>query len=602
MPAAPLAVEMGYNAPMSFLPLRTIFWASLGLALLVGAVLAGCSLASSPSAGGGASPNTPVAMEVPSPTSAPPTATPLPRGGTLTIGLAADLPDLRPWQPRSRGEEQITSLLYSGLVRLDNTLRPVPDLAERWDTTPDGRTITFTLRSGLTWHDGAPLDSSDVLFTLEQLRTLPVTSTALLADLRTIEAVTTPTSGTIVLQLNGRYAPLLAALAVPILPRHLLAGHDIGSLNFWDVPVGSGPFTLGERQPGQAIILVRFDGFYRGAPLLDRVAFVLAADPDAALKALADGQLLLAELPWSLQASAAAAPSLQLGGYPENGYYFLGFNLREGHPFADLSLRQALAKAVDVPRLVEAATKGQGIPIASSALPGSWADLTPPPVAAADLDGARAILDAAGWTLPAGATIRQHEGVTLTATLFVRGDDERRVVAARRIAEAAASVGIQITVDPADFATVLLAKYATPYSFDLLLGSWSNGMGDPTFADSAYYDPDDFALFHSSQLNQGQADSRATRNFVGFADSAFDNQAQAARQLYNQDERVAAISQTQARVAEMRPYLFLWDDRMPVALSAAVTTLDGPVDLSSPRYIWNIERWYLAPYAPGAGV
>jgi peptide/nickel transport system substrate-binding protein len=380
---------------------------------------------------------------------------------------------------------------------------------------------------------------------------------------------------------------------VPILPRHLLAGRAINGLNFWDMPVGSGPFKLEQRQPGKAIILARFDGFYRGPPLLDRVAFVLAPSPDLALKALGSGQLLLAELPWSLQGSAAATPGLQLGGYPENGYYFLGFNLRAGHPFADLSLRQALAKAVDVPRLVEAATKGQGIPITSSALPGSWADLAPPPPAAADLDGARALLDAAGWTLPAGATIRQREGITLTATLFVRGDDERRVAAARRIADAAASIGIQIAVEPADFATVLLAKYATPYSFDLLLGSWSNGMGDPAFADSAYYDPDDFALFHSSQLNQGQADSRATRNFVGFADSAYDNQAQAARQLYNQDERVAALSQTQARVAEQLPYLFLWDDRLPVALSATVTTLDGPVDLSSPRYLWNIERWHL---------
>ncbi len=573
---------------MSFLPTRTIFWVSLGLTLLVGVALAGCSFGPAPAAA------TPPPA-APSTTTAPPTATSLPRGGNLTIRLAEDLPDLRPWQPRSRGEEQVSGLLYSGLMRLDDKLRPVPDLAERWDTTPDGRTITFTLRGDLTWHDGAPLDSGDVLFTLEQLRTLPVTSTALLADLRTIEAVTTPTSSTIVLSLNGRYAPLLSALAVPILPRHILEGRDIGSLNFWDLPVGSGPFKLEERQPGQAIILSRFDGFSRGAPLLDRVAFVVAPDPGVALKALADRQLLLAELPWGLQASAAATPGLQLGAYAENGYYFLGFNLREGHPFADPALRQALAQAIDVPRLVEAATKGQGIPIASSALPGSWADLTPPPGAAADLDGARATLDAAGWALSPGATIRQRDGITLTAALFVRGDDERRVAAARRIADAAASVGIQIDVEPADFATVILAKYATPYSFDLLLGSWSNGMGDPAFADSAFYDPDDFALFHSSQLNQGQADTRATRNFVGFADSAYDNQAQAARQLYSPDERAAAISQTQARVAEQRPYIFLWDDRMPVALSDTVTTLDGPANLGSPRYLWNIDRWYLTP-------
>jgi peptide/nickel transport system substrate-binding protein len=580
---------MGYNAPMSFLPTRPIVWASLGLVLVVGVLLVGCARISGPAPADTTSESS-VGLR---PTAVPPTVTQLPRGGNLSIRLAADLPDLHPWQPRSRGEEQVIGLLYSGLMRLDDQLRPVPDLAERWDTTPDGRTITFTLRANLTWHDGTPLDSGDVLFTLERLRTLPVTSTALLADLRMIEAVTTPTSSTIVLQLSGRYAPLLSALAVPILPRHALEGRDIGSLNFWDVPIGSGPFRLEQRQPGQAIILTNFSGFARGAALLDRVTFLVAPDPAVALKALNEGQLLLAELPWASQSSAAAVSSLQLGAYPENGFYFLGFNLREGHLFAELAVRQALTKAINVPRLVESATNGQGIPIASSALPGSWADLTPPPASAADLDAARAILDAAGWTLPPNGTIRQRAGVPLAATLFVRGDDQRRVEAARRIAEAAASIGIQISLEPADFATLILSKYATPYSFDLLLGSWSNGMGDPDFVDSSYYDPDDFALFHSSQLNQGEADKRATRNFVGFADSAYDNQAQAARQLYNQDERIAAIRQTQARVAEQLPYLFLWDDRMPVALSKSVATADGPVNLSSPRYLWNIERWYL---------
>jgi len=571
---------------MSLLPIRRLFWASLLAALATLALLAGCAAA------GGPAPTEATATLEPTP---PPSPTALPRGGNLTVRLAADVPELRPWQPRSRGEEQIIGLLYSGLMRLDDRLRPVPDLAERWETTPDGRTLTFTLRSGLTWHDGAPLDAGDVLFTLERLRSLPLTSTALLADLRYVSAATAPTSTTVVLTLTSRFAPLLPALAVPILPAHALADRDIATLNFWDVPIGSGPFRLAERDPGQAVVLERFADFHRGAPLLDRVALVVAPDPAVARAALADGQLLLAELPWSERVAAAATPGVVLGAYPENGYYFLGFNLREGRPFADQRLRRALALAIDLPRLVEATTDGQGIAISASALPGSWADLTPAPAAGADLAAARALLDEAGWTLPEGATIRQRDGTPLSATLYVRGDDPRRVAAARRIAEAAAAVGMQIEVQPADFATVILSRYAPPFDFDLLLGSWSNGAGDPDFADVMFYDPDDFALFHSSQLNQGETDERSTRNFVGFSDPAYDNQAQAARQLYNLDERSAAITQAQARVADALPYLFLWADRLPVALSSRVTTLDGPVELEAPLYLWNIERWYLTP-------
>jgi peptide/nickel transport system substrate-binding protein len=571
---------------MSFLPNRRLFWASVAAAAAILALLAGCDIAAGPRADATAAP--------PTATAAPPTATPLPRGGNLPVRLAADVPELRPWQPRTRGEEQLSGLLYSGLMRLDDRLRPVPDLAEGWEATPDGRTITFTLRSGLSWHDGDPLDAADVLFTLERMRALPVTTSALLADLRYIGGATAPATNTVVLTLTSRFAPIFAALALPVLPSHLLADRDVGRLNFWDAPVGSGPFKLAERRPGESVVLERFEGFHRGAPLLDRVAFVVAPDPAVAADALASGQLLLAELPWGAERERIAATAgITVGTHPENGFYFLGFNLREGRPFADERLRRALALAVDVPRLVEAATAGQGIPIGSSALPGSWADLTPAPAGPADLDGARALLDEAGWTLPEGATIRQRDGITLTARLYVRGDDERRLRAARQIAESAAAVGMQIEVVPADFNSVILARYAPPFDFDLLLGSWVNGAGDPNFADTAYYDPDDFALFHSSQLSQGDSDDRSTRNFVGFNDPAYDNQAQAARQLYTLDERSAAITQAQARVAAALPYLFLWADRIPTALSARVATLDGPASLDSPAYLWNIERWYL---------
>src|SRR6185503_16818227 len=105
---------------MSYLPTRRLLFLSAGLALLVLTFLAGCALDPPPP---------------PTPTPPPPTATPLPRGGNLTIRLAADPADLRPWQPRSRGEEQITALLYNGLTRLDAQLQPQPDLASAWDAS-----------------------------------------------------------------------------------------------------------------------------------------------------------------------------------------------------------------------------------------------------------------------------------------------------------------------------------------------------------------------------------------------------------------------------------------------------------------------------------
>ena len=507
--------------------------------------------------------------------------------------MAADVPELRPWQPRSRGEEQISSMLYSGLTRLDAQLQPQPDLASAWDASADGRLITFTLRTNVVWHDGRSLTADDVVYTLGALRELSPT-TALLDDMQRIAEVTAPATSTVVLSLTERYAPIFADLAVPILPKHLLIGKNIATLDFWETPVGSGPFQFGAREPGASVTLNANSRFYRGQPLLDRVAF-LVADAEVAAGALRDGRLLLAELPWSesLQISGTI-PGIRAGSYPENGYYFLAFNVRPNRPFADVRVRQALAEAVDLPQLVREVSGDQGIPILSSAAPGSWADFVRPTTATVDLDRARTLLDEAGWKLPEdGGTLRQQDGITLTARLFVRGDDARRVRAAELISAAARQIGMAIEVERADFDSVIVSKYAPPYDYELLLGSWSNGAGDPTFADYAFYDPDDLPLFHSSQVNQGPADTRATLNVSGFSDGAYDNQSAAAHQLYDFAERGNFIKLAQQRLVDMRPYLFLWADRIPVALGSKLTTLDGPIDLNTPMYLGNVERWYL---------
>lgn len=596
---------------MHRLPTQRLWWVSVIAALTLLLLLFGCSDASLSSLPWFSTTPSPTAT-APPPTNTPvPSPTPLPRGGSLTVRLAQAIPILQPWHPRSRGEEQVISLLYSGLMQLDENLFPQPDLAEMWEASADGRTLTFTLRTDVTWHDGEPFSAVDVHFTLDRMHALPYTSTALLSDVQTyIAAVETPDSHTVVLSLTERYAPILSELTLPILPYHLLAERELRSLNFWDVPIGTGPFRFEQRQRGKSIVLTRYDDFYRGQPLLDHVAFVGSSDVQVTLRALKDEQLLLAELPWNtMHTITETSEQLHVGGYPENGFYFLAFNLQEGRPFADVRVRQALAKAVDISHLIQTMTKGQGIPIANSASPGSWADLFPAqpddPEASRqpasgiyqnepDLDEARALLEEAEWTLPEGTTIRQQNGVPFSATLYVRGDDVRRVATAKRIAEIGASIGLQIQVEPADFATTILSKISPPYDFDLLLGSWSNGAGDPNFADYIYYDPDDFALFHSSQINRGGTDTRMTRNFVGFSDFVYDTQAQRGRQLYHKHERQEAYEKTQARVAQLLPYFYLWTDRISVLLNTQVTTLDGPVNLSTPTYFWNIERWYLS--------
>ncbi len=586
--------------------LRRTFVAALGLTLTVLALLTACDLnASAPEATPSAVASTVAIASVPAstPTSAPPTPEPtesVPQGGALTIRLPTDVAELKPWDLRSRGEEYVADLMYNGLTRLDAQLVPQPDLADDWSVSPDGTVITFTLRSDVTWHDGAPLTAEDVVWTLSTLRTITPTN-ALLFDLgSTIEDVRSTAQQAVVVTLQRPYAPLLAELAVPILPRHKLQNRspeELATLNFWDEPIGTGPFKYARRQPNQSIAFTRNEAYFRGAPNLDQVALIVAPDPAVATTAVEEQQLLLAEFPAATEplSSPLVLDTVETGAYQENGWYAVAFNTRPERLFADGRLREALARAVDVEAVVAAVTEGGGLPIATtlSTASGMYPDAVG--IAAADVDAARALLDEAGW-VPGPEGVRQKEGRLLSARLWVRGDDPRRVAAAQRIAEAAQQVGMQLEVVPANFNTVMLAKLAPPYDFDLLLGSWVHAPNSASFPTNRFYDPDDYALLHSSRVWGGQGDTRTgLRNITGFRNPEYDAAADAARSTYDPASRKEAMQAAQGVLARERPYLFLWADRIVVVLNERVATEEGTITLDTPRFLWNVEQWYLTP-------
>lgn len=581
--------------------LRRAFVVACGMTALVLTLLTGCDLTSSSTPAAENTPAAETATADSAPGNAPASSAPtpsVPQGGALTLRISADVPDLKPWDLRSRGEEHIADLMYNGLVRLDDQLQPQPDLAEKWETSPDGGLITFTIRSGMTWHDNQPLTSDDVLWTLNMLRTITPTN-ALLSDLRAnIGQVRSPITQTVVISLTQPYAPLLSELAVPILPRHRLQNRspeEIGELNFWDVAVGSGPFKLDQRNPNQSIAFVRNDTFFRGRPNLDQVALVVAPDVSVAADALSN-DLLAAEFPNTQPFSGTTqSESLRVGAYQENGWYGVVFNVRPERLFSDLRVRQALANAVNVEALVADVTQGQGVPIASTLAQESWAYPKDLAIQPQNLDQARRLLEDAGWTAGADGVL-QKDGQPLSARIWVRGDDPRRVAAAEQIVAAAREIGMQLEVVPANFETVILPKLAPPYDFDLLLGSWVNAPNSTGFPAYRFYDPDDYALFHSSRVWRGQGDPRTgLRNVGGFSNAEYDQAADEERRTFDPAERAAAIQAAQTVLAREYPYLLLWSDQIPVVLSTRVKSQDGEIPLDTPRYLWNIERWYLEP-------
>ena len=527
-----------------------------------------------------------------------PPGTPVPQGGTLTIRLDKDVTTLNPLLV-ARGPadvdaaaQTVTGLIFSGLTRIDNHLQPQPDLAESWSVAPDGLSVDFKLRPGVLWSDGQPVTPDDVIWSYQTYLQVPVSST-LQVHLHDAVLAIQPSpvaSDTVRFWLKKKYAPLLSDVAAAILPRHLLGAippDQMAAAPFSANPVGSGPFMLSDHKAGQRIVLAANPRYYGGRPHLDAVAFLIAPDPAVAEKALSDGSLLAAEVPqdtWrDFAAQAVAQTGFTLGTAPGSAYYFLAFNLRQGHLFADTALRQAVADALDKTRLVRDATDGAGLPIWSDVSPASWAYDTQVSHLDNDPAKAKALLDQAGWA-PGADGIRQKNGQKLAFALYVPANDPVRRVAAGRIQGSLATVGISTTVAPADFASVLQARLdprRTPaFDFDAMLLGWAGGSPDP----------DDFALFHSTQIPT--TDNPTGLNFTGFAAAEFDQVSMQARGDYDFATRAALQGRLQEILAQQVPYLFLWADQRFLITSRRI---GGPVDPGSPRWLWNVEQWWLGP-------
>src|SRR5262249_4734653 len=145
-------------------------------------------------------------------------------------------------------------------------------------------------------------------------------------------------------------SPILADLAFPILPSHILSGTDpakLASSPFNTKPVGTGPFAYDSRVVGSSISLKANEHYYGGGPLVEKVIFLVSGDA-AAAQAVRDGTLLLSELdPPTAEALVKEGEGVRGGSYDELGYDFVAFNLRDTHVFSDTRVRQAFSYALD---------------------------------------------------------------------------------------------------------------------------------------------------------------------------------------------------------------------------------------------------------------
>jgi peptide/nickel transport system substrate-binding protein len=209
------------------------------------------------------------------------------RGGTLNSIIQPEPPILVMGLNQQGPTQTVAGKIYQSLLTYGFDLSPQPSLAQTWEISEDERTYTFRLAEGVTWHDGEPFTSEDVVFTTSQflMETHP-RARAIFERCASIEA---PDANTVVFTLSEPFGPFLQAFDVsttPITPKHIYEGTDYRNNPANDTPIGTGPFKLQEWVRGSYIHLVRHDGYFKeGQPYLDEIYYRVV--PDAAARALA---------------------------------------------------------------------------------------------------------------------------------------------------------------------------------------------------------------------------------------------------------------------------------------------------------------------------
>jgi peptide/nickel transport system substrate-binding protein len=409
------------------------------------------------------------------------------RGGTLTAHLGSEQRILNPALRASTGVYLITSKIMEALVDLDSKGNPAPVLATGWEATPDGKTVTFKLRQGVTWHDGKPFTAADVQYTAMEMWKKHLNYGTQLQQY--LETVDTPDSHTAVFRYS-RPMPLNLLLRALcdlgyIAPRHVFEGTNILENPANTAPIGTGPFKFVQYERGQFIIAERNPSYWRkDFPYLDRIVWRVITDKSAVAAALETGQIQLSSYNGLSLSDLDRLKEderfeVSTRGIEANAFNnTLEFNTRRKE-LSDVRVRRAIAHAIDVEFFIENFLYGQAKPATGpipSSSPAFYPGGTPP--YAFDKKKAAALLDEAGYK-------RGADGTRFTLKLVPIMNGEDVPLLATFIQQSLAEVGIKVEIVQLDIAGALTTVYRD-WNFDLATG-WHQYRGDPAVSTTVWY-------------------------------------------------------------------------------------------------------------------
>ena len=499
-------------------------------------------------------------------------ATPV-TGDSLVEGTIGEASTLIPLLATDSSSHAVAGQIYNGLVKYDKDLNIVGDLAESFDISKDGLSITFHLRKGVKWHDGAPFTAKDVLYTY-RVTIDPKTPTAYAEDFKQVKSIDAPDEHTIRVIYDSPFAPALASWGMNILPAHLLEGKDITKSPLSRNPVGTGPYRFKEWVSSQKIVLEANKEYFEGRPYIDRYIYRIIPDSSTMymeLKAGAIDLMSLTPVQYARQTTAKSFTDLfNKYRYPSSTYLYMGYNLR--HPlFGDKRIRQAMTAAINKDELIQGVLFGMGQKAHGPIVPGRWAynpavkDIEFDPKHAAEL------LAEAGWKDKNSTGILVKDGKPFKFTILTNQGNQQRLLTAQIIQQRLRMIGIDVKIRIVEWAA-FLKEFVNKGNFEVVLLAWSISQ-----------DPDMYDIWHSSKNKPGEL------NFIGYNNPEVDRLLIEGRSTFDLEKRKRAYFRIQDILADEQPYTFLYvPDALPVVSARIRGVEPAPAGIGH-----NQIRWYV---------
>jgi peptide/nickel transport system substrate-binding protein len=513
-------------------------------------------------------------------------------GGTLIEGEVGSVRFVNPVLALSQPDQDITELVYSGLMRSQPDGSLIPDLASSYTISPDGTTYTFTLRPHATFQDNTPITSEDVVYTITAIQN-PNLKSPHRGDWQGVR-VSAPDTHTVVFTLSTAYAPFLANTTLGIMPKAQWSSIPDEEFAFSPLntkPIGSGPFmvtTVSKDTSGTVhqVDLKAFDGEVLGKPYLDGISFIMYTDETSAQSALASGQIAsLIGFPTkkiSSQSSQIISPLPRVFG--------VFFNQNHNDELADAGVRKALNAAIDPSTLVRSVLSNRGIaltglippstsntPTNAIRIPANTTESTQAPLATTDalIQKAQTLLAQDGWIKGTGTTTGWTKNKKTLGLTIATADTPELVSTAHAVADAWNKVGARVSVSVYPVSELQTA-IIQPRAYDAIL-----------FGEAVGPELDLYAFWNSKERNYPGL------NLSMYANSQVDALLSQARSTSDTAARNELYAKSATLIETDTPAVFLYSPQFSYIIPQSLQGVTlGSLTTPSDRF-QDVYNWYM---------